>query len=65
MEGYTSSEATLVKVASKNDNRQYLSVVLQNGFLKLIVSLDSYNTERVSAIITISLLSRLMLLSLD
>lgn len=43
------SEATLVQVATAQENatNQFLSVVLQNGFLKLLVSLDSYNTERV------------------
>ena len=39
--------AVLVQVKSRNDSKQHMSVILQNGFLKLVVSLDSYNTERV------------------
>lgn len=38
--------AVLVQVKSRNDSKQHMSVILQNGFLKLVVSLDSYNTER-------------------
>jgi len=37
----------LVRVKSSNANsRQHVSVILQNRFLKLVVSLDSYNTEK-------------------
>lgn len=36
----------LVQVRSKFErSRQHLSVILQNKFLKLVVSMDSYNTE--------------------
>lgn len=40
------SEAVLVRVQSLKDPRQHMSVILQNGFLKLIISLDSYNAEK-------------------
>lgn len=36
----------LVQVKSSNgSSRQHISVILQNGFLKLVISLDSYNSE--------------------
>ena len=39
--------ALLVRVQSVPDPSQHLSVVLQNGFIKIRISLDSYNTEEV------------------
>ena len=42
----------LVQVKSSNSfSRQHLTIVLQNGFLKLLVSLDSYNTEKVRSLL--------------
>ena len=41
----------LVQVQSSYDrSRQHMSVILQNGFLKLVVSLNSYNSETVRSI---------------
>ena len=42
------SAAVLVRVESKYDATQHISLILRNGFLKLVVSLHSYFVERVS-----------------